>query len=79
MQVFEKNPFRTIDFLKRLPTMKLAIRILAFAFVLAGGAAASVSSTTTHALASHQAAAASLPVPICGPDIPCPPNEPIGK
>lgn len=78
--MFGKNRFLSIKILMRLLTMKLAIRIIAFAFVLAGGAAASVSSTTTmRAIPSHQSAASALPVPICGPDIPCPPDQPLGK
>jgi hypothetical protein len=55
--------------------MKLAIRIFAFTVVIAGAAAASVSSSTTHAVASHQSATSALPVPQCGPHVPtCPPD-----
>jgi hypothetical protein len=56
--------------------MKLAIRIFALTLVLAGAAAASVSSSTTRPFASHQSATASNPVPLCAPGLPtCPPNE----
>jgi len=51
--------------------MKLAIRIFAFAIVVAGAAAASLSSTTAHAITSHQSATAGLPVPTCGPGMGC--------
>jgi hypothetical protein len=55
--------------------MKLAIRIFALSLVFAGVAAASVSSSTNHVFASHQAATADLPVPACGPGVPtCPPE-----
>jgi hypothetical protein len=50
--------------------MKLAIRIFAFAVVLAGVAAASVSPTTSRAIASHQSATAGLPTPGCVPGMP---------
>jgi len=53
--------------------MKLAIRIFAFAVVMAGAAAASFSSSTTRGFVSHQAASASIPVPGCGPGM-CPQN-----
>jgi hypothetical protein len=55
--------------------MKLAIRIFALSVVFAGvAAAATVSSSTPHVIASHQAATADMPVPQCGPGIPgCPP------
>jgi hypothetical protein len=53
--------------------MKLAIRILALSIVFAGAAAASVSSSTTRPIASHQSATVSNPVPVCDPAIPtCP-------
>jgi hypothetical protein len=53
--------------------MKLAVRIFAFSLVLAGVAAASVSSSTTHAVPSHQAVSAAMPGPNCGPGVPtCP-------
>jgi hypothetical protein len=52
--------------------MKLVVRIFALSVVIAGAAAASVSSSTTHAIRSHQAVSATLPIPQCGPYI-CPP------
>jgi len=53
--------------------MKLAVRIFALSIVLAGVAAASVSSSSTHAFRSHQSATETLPIPTCGPGIPtCP-------
>jgi hypothetical protein len=55
--------------------MKLAIRIFALSIVFAGVAAASVSSSSNHVIASHQSATSELPVPGCGPGIPgCPPD-----
>jgi hypothetical protein len=60
------------DFRKGLPTMKLAIQIFALCVVVAGAAAASVSPKTTQLLASHQSATSALPVPCCGPGMPCP-------
>jgi hypothetical protein len=59
--------------------MKLAIRIFAMSVVLAGLSAASVSSATLRALPSHLSATASdpdpqsLPIPLCGPWVPCQP------
>jgi len=50
--------------------MKLAVRIFAFAVVIAGAAAASFSSST-HTLISHQSATAALPAPACGPGMTC--------
>jgi hypothetical protein len=54
--------------------MKLTVRVFALTVVLAGAAAASLSSSTTsHAMASNQAASARLPIPACGPGVPnCP-------
>jgi hypothetical protein len=53
--------------------MKTAIRFFALSVVLAGAAAASVSSSHKTVLASHQSATASNPVPLCAPGIPtCP-------
>lgn len=53
--------------------MKLAIRIFALTVVLAGAAAASVSSSSSHAVPSHQAVSAALPGPVCTPGMPtCP-------
>jgi P pilus assembly chaperone PapD len=55
--------------------MKLAIRIFALSLVVAGAAAASVSSSTTRVVPGHQSATGSLPTPACGPRMPtCPPN-----
>jgi hypothetical protein len=55
--------------------MKLAIRVIALSIVFVGAAAASVSSSTTHAIASHQSATVSNPIPVCNPAIwTCPPN-----
>jgi len=51
--------------------MKLAFRILVLSVVVAGAAAASLSSTTTHAVASHLSATSGLPVPTCGPGMGC--------
>jgi hypothetical protein len=53
--------------------MKTIVRIFALSVVVAGAAAASVSSSSTHAFRSHQAATESMPIPACGPGIPCPP------
>ena len=59
---------------ERLLTMKLTIRIFALSVVIAGAAAASVSSATTRILPSHQSATSANPVPLCGPGMPgCPP------
>jgi hypothetical protein len=43
--------------------------------VLAGAAAASFSSSTSHAIVSHQSATAAMPIPFCGPGIPCGPGK----
>ena len=51
--------------------MKLAFRVLVLSVVIAGAAAASVSSSVKHAVPSHQAATAGLPVPVCGPGMGC--------
>jgi hypothetical protein len=53
--------------------MKLAVRAFAVAVVIAGAAAASVSSMPSHRnmITSHQAATASLPIPTCGPGMGC--------
>ncbi|MDR3752117.1 MAG: hypothetical protein P4K94_11600 [Terracidiphilus sp.] len=55
--------------------MKLAIRISAFCIVLAGAAAVSFSSATSHPIVSHQSATASMPIPLCGPGISCGPKQ----
>jgi len=53
--------------------MKLAVRIFALSIVIAGAAAASVSSSSTPKIGSHQSATETLPVPTCGPHMPgCP-------
>lgn len=53
--------------------MKTAIRIVALAVVVAGAAAASVTHSGTTVIASHQAATASNPIPLCAPGLPgCP-------
>ena len=55
--------------------MKLAIRIFALSVVVAGAAAASVSSASTKAFPTHQAATESMPIPTCGPGMPmCSPD-----
>ena len=55
--------------------MKIAIRIVALTVVLAGAAAASVSSSTSHLTPSHLAVSAAMPAPVCTPGIPtCPRN-----
>jgi hypothetical protein len=52
---------------RRLPMMKLAIRIFVLSVVVAGaGAAAATSKTALIASSSHQSATASVPLPICG-------------
>ena len=65
--------FHTESTPERLLTMKIAIRIFALSVVVAGAAAASVSSSTTRIFPSHQAATAEMPYPQCGPGMPCPP------
>ena len=58
---------------KGLPIMKLAIRIFALSVVVAGAAAATLSSSTTHAIASQQSATAKLPIRCARQDCPgCP-------
>ena len=52
--------------------MKLIIRILALAVVIAGGVAAAATSKTAPALPNHQSATATMPIPACGPNMPCP-------
>ncbi|WP_162601717.1 hypothetical protein [Occallatibacter savannae] len=51
--------------------MKLAFRVLVLSVVVAGAAAASVSSSVKNTMPSHQAATAGLPVPTCGPGVSC--------
>lgn len=57
-----------------LLNMKLVVRIFALSIVIAGAAAASVSSSTTHAVRSHQSATERMPIPACGPYV-CPPGQ----
>jgi len=52
--------------------MKLALRIFALCVVFAGAAAATLSSTPSNVLASHQSATSAFPTPGCGPGMPCP-------
>jgi len=60
--------------------MKLVVRIFALSVVIAGAAAASVSSSTTHMVRSHQSATETMPVPACGPYLPtCPPPNQNGQ
>lgn len=52
--------------------MKLAVRVFAFAIALTGFAAASVTSNPTpQSFRSHQSAADSIPIPMCGPGMGC--------
>jgi hypothetical protein len=60
--------------------MKLALRALVLCVFAAGASAAVVTShsanSMTAAVPSHQVASASLPVPVCTPDVPgCPPGK----
>lgn len=55
--------------------MKLIIRITALTVVLAGFAAASVSSSSHATPSSRQAVSAAMPAPVCTPGMPtCPRN-----
>lgn len=56
--------------------MKLAVRIFALAVVVAGAAAATVSSSTSKTMVRGQAVSASLPIPQCGPNMPNCPQQP---
>jgi len=56
--------------------MKLVVRIFALSVVVAGAAAASLSSSSTHAMASSQVVSAKLPAPACGPGVPTCPTQP---
>ena len=56
--------------------MRTIVRAFAICVVLTGATAVSLSSATTHGVTSSQAAAASLPVPLCGPWVPCEPDKP---
>jgi hypothetical protein len=55
---------------KGLPTMKLIVRVVAVMVVIAGFAAASMSSASTKNVVSHQTATAHMPLPGCGPYVP---------
>ncbi len=59
--------------------MKLALRIAALSVVIAGAAAASVSSASTHATPSRQVVSASMPGPVCVPGIPTCPKRAVGN
>jgi hypothetical protein len=59
--------------------MKLAVRIFALSLVAAGAAAASFSPSASRAVVSHQAAAAGLPIPACGPGVPTCPTQPSAR
>jgi|HubBroStandDraft_1064217.scaffolds.fasta_scaffold110811_2 hypothetical protein len=74
--IMMEGQVRTKQINERLPTMKLAIRILALSAALAGLAAASNSSATTRMLPSSQAAPAKMPVPLCAPGLPGCPDTP---
>ncbi|HEY6491147.1 MAG: hypothetical protein WCC26_05310 [Terracidiphilus sp.] len=52
--------------------MKLAVRVVMFALVVAGAAAASFSSSRPQMLANHISATSALPGPGCGPGMGCP-------
>jgi hypothetical protein len=56
--------------------MKFAVRLLSLSLVLAGAAAASLSSSAPSVMPSHQATLAALPVPACGPGVPTCPTKP---
>jgi hypothetical protein len=65
---------------KGVSQMKLVVRIFALSLVIAGAAAASVSSSTTNPVRSHQSATETMPVPACGPYVPtCPPPNQNGQ
>jgi hypothetical protein len=56
--------------------MKLAVRILALAIVVAGGAAAAITPKHASHVQSHQAVTARMPVPGCVPGLPTCPAKP---
>lgn len=56
--------------------MKLVVRIFALSVVIAGAAAASLSSSSSRNFVSHQATTAAMPGPACGPNIPTCPTQP---
>ncbi|HUB29795.1 MAG TPA: hypothetical protein VL967_08860 [Terracidiphilus sp.] len=51
--------------------MKLAVRVLMFAVIVAGAAAASFSSSGSHTMINHISATGELPSPGCGPGMRC--------
>ncbi|HUB53335.1 MAG TPA: hypothetical protein VL986_14365 [Terracidiphilus sp.] len=59
--------------------MKLAIRIIALAVVVAGGVAAAVTPKSAPQIQSHQAVTAKMPVPGCVPGLPTCPASPNGN
>lgn len=61
--------------LRNSETMKTAIRFIALTIVLAGAAAASITPSHARNFASHQAATASNPIPLCAPGLPNCPKE----
>ncbi len=70
--VLESQSFMSISLFEGLPTMKLAVRILAFAAIVAGAAGASFSSSKSNVVISHLSATSGLPSPGCGPGMGCP-------
>jgi len=58
--------------------MKFVIRAFALTVVLAGAAAVSLSSSSATTAANHLSATSGLPVPLCGPSNPCPPDPGSG-
>jgi hypothetical protein len=58
--------------LEGVTSMKLSIRIFAFAAIIAGAAAVSFSSPRTNLTVSHLSATSGLPGPGCGPGMGCP-------
>ena len=56
--------------IRKATLMKLVVRIFALSVVIAGAAAASMSSSSTHATRSRLSATETLPVPTCGPRMP---------
>jgi hypothetical protein len=56
--------------------MKSIVRGLALLVVLAGAAAASLSSSAPRVVPSRQATMAYLPIPACGPNVPNCPTQP---
>jgi len=74
MHPYKRTNLLSLQILKGPPSMKLIVRAFAVCIVLTGAAAVSLSSATTHSISSHHSATASLPVPLCGPWVPCPPD-----